>query len=132
MPALTPHIAIVDDNAAIRAALSRLLQSACYATQTYDSGEAFLAHIDETQARCVIMDIHMAGMGGLAAIATMQRSRSPIPVIVLTGRHADETEEVCLRFGVVAYLRKPIEAESLLQAVDKAIASYPLPPSSSK
>ncbi len=83
-----PQAHIVDDDEAIRDALSWLLKSRSIPSTTYASAEDFLAVWSPQLAGCIVLDMRMTGMTGLDCFEQLQERQSTLPVIFLTG-HGD-------------------------------------------
>ncbi len=79
---------IVDDDPAIRDALAFLLHSCGFVTQEWESGEAFLTQESFHPHSCVLLDVRMSGMSGLAVFDLFRQRQPQVPVIFLTG-HAE-------------------------------------------
>ena len=79
------RIAVVDDDASVRRALSRFLRASGYDTETYGSGSEFLESFNSFRPQCIVLDLHMAGMNGLDVQRHLSRIGSRAPVIVITG-----------------------------------------------
>jgi len=118
-----PTVYVVDDDSAVRDALSMLLEQHGFQVAVFDSAEAFL-EIAQTDSRgCAIVDLHMGGMDGLELQAEMARRGLALAVIVLTG-HGDIPASVkAIKGGAVDFLTKPVEAEKLIESVRAAITS---------
>jgi len=116
-------ISIVDDEACVREALSSLVRSEGYKSEEFDSTESFLAHGKWDETACLILDVRLPKMGGLALQRRLaQMDCQHLPIVFISG-HATEKEKACaLQEGAVAFLRKPFTDESLLQAVRDSIA----------
>ncbi len=118
-----PLIAVVDDEEAVRIALQRLLRSAGLDVETFPSGGEFLESLKAHHPDCVVLDLHMPQVNGFAVQACLAGSGIRLPIVVLTGQDADETRERALAGGALAYLRKPVDDQALLDAIASAIAS---------
>ena len=113
-------IALIDDDARVRNAISRLLKSAGYAVAEYGSGAAFLTAVVERRVLCIVLDLHMPGLNGFEVQEALARRSCGVPVIVVTA-HADlEHCERALRLGAMACLAKPVDAGALLDAIAEA------------
>ena len=115
-------IAVVDDDAAIRKALRRLLLSADMDVATFDSGQAFLDSLANQSPDCLILDLHMPGISGLELLQGLSRIDVVVPTIVITAY--DERAMECLAAGAQVYLRKPVDDRVLLSAIESAIRTH--------
>jgi FixJ family two-component response regulator len=118
-----PLVAVVDDEDCICRALMRLLSAAGLDVATYLSGTEFLDSLrGQRPPDCVIVDIHMPHVSGFDVQTTLSRMHPAIPVIAMTGRHREEARQAMLAAGAVAYLHKPVDERTLLDAVTAAIS----------
>lgn len=116
-----PFIAFVDDEEPIRRAFARLLRSAGLDAETFDSGAKFLKSIDAHRPDCVVLDLQMPQMHGLAVQRQLAKVHAAIPVIILTAHDTPEDREQAMNGGASAYLRKPINDRELLDAISTAV-----------
>jgi FixJ family two-component response regulator len=114
-------IAIVDDEEAVRLALRRLLRSARMNVETFSSGAEFLESIKDNQPDCVILDLHMPQVNGFAVQARLAEAGRRVPVVIITGHDKPENRERALAGGAAAYLRKPVDDQTLLDAIEQAV-----------
>ena len=121
MPKPPPVVAIVDDEESVRRALERLLRSAGFAVQTFPTGAEFLRSLREHCPACVVLDLHMPDLSGLDVQILIARERFNVPIVVITGHDTPEARARVLERGAKAYLRKPVDGELLLKAIDDAI-----------
>ncbi|MBY0555956.1 MAG: response regulator [Burkholderiaceae bacterium] len=117
------QIYLVDDQPAVLKALARLLGSAGYAVQRYASASDFLASVDPQAEGCLILDLAMPDMGGLALQQALRERASLLPVIFLTGHGDIDSGVRAMKLGAADFLTKPVDAERLLDAVAQACAS---------
>jgi FixJ family two-component response regulator len=115
-------IAVVDDEESVRKALSRLMGTAGYDVEAFASGAAFLASAAQHPPDCLVLDLHMPGMNGFEVQARLSHSAPALPVVVVTGHDIPEARERVLSAGAAAYLRKPLDAGTLLDTIAAAIA----------
>jgi len=117
-----PLIYIVDDDASLRTALTRVLHAAGYHVQACASAGEFLIAPKVERPACVVLDVRMPGLGGLDLQDALTGMEDPLPVVFLTG-HGDVPMSVrAMRAGAVDFLLKPVERGALLNAVRQAIA----------
>ncbi len=118
----TGTVAIVDDDAAMRTALSRLLRASAIRTRTYASARDFLDSLGSERPDCLIVDLQMPEMTGLELQEQLSRSGVNIPTIVITANRDTELRRRCLAAGAAAYLTKPLEGAALLASIVSAVA----------
>lgn len=112
---------IVDDDEAIRDALSWLLQSRGVEAEGFDSAEAFLARWNPDMAGCLLLDIRMSGMSGLDLFDRLRAVQARLPVIFLTG-HGDVPMAVgALKKGARDFVEKPFNDNELVDRVIEAL-----------
>lgn len=112
---------IVDDDASVRKALTRLLQMAGLPACAYPSPETFLEQHDAATPGCVVLDIAMPGLGGLDVQRALSASGCERPIVFLTGRGDIPTSVRAMKAGAVDFLTKPVNDQDLLAAVRAAI-----------
>lgn len=112
-----PIVAVVDDDASVRRALTRLLQSAEFLVITYASAAEFLEEGVSRGPACVILDIHLGGMSGLELLSRLRESGHGLPVVLITAHDDAQTREAAAQAGCTAYFRKPLDAKALLEEV---------------
>lgn len=122
MTELLPTVFVVDDDAAVRKGLERLLKSAGFRSEGCASAEEFLDRWERNPAPgCVLLDIQMPGLDGLQLQQKLQACAVSIPIIFITG-HGDIPSSVsAMKAGAVDFFPKPIRDEDLLRAVHEAI-----------
>jgi FixJ family two-component response regulator len=114
-------VAVVDDEEAVRIAIRRLLRSASLRVETFSSGVEFLESMKQHQPDCVVLDLHMPRLGGFAVQARLAEAGIHLPTVVITGHDTDESRERALGGGAAAYLRKPVDDQALLDAINSAV-----------
>jgi len=112
---------IVDDDEAVRDSLEMLLTGDGLKTATYGSGEAFLNSIVTGGCGCVLLDLHMPGMGGLEVQARLASERPVLSVILMTGRSDAALRARAAGTAAVALLEKPIHYDLLLSTIRRAL-----------
>jgi CheY-like chemotaxis protein len=111
---------IIDDDTSLRRSLSRLLSAHRWPVQTFDSAEAFLGELDSLSSGCLVVDIGLPGISGLELLQRLKDARVSWPVIVMSGLSDKRAESDALRLGARAYLSKPFNSRSLLNAIARA------------
>ena len=116
----TMQVAVVDDDAGVRGALSRLLRVSGYRVQTFASAEEFLESGRNTELDCLIVDVYLSGMSGSALHAELTAVGQAPPTVLVTA-HDDAAITAKLRRSDVICLRKPFDEQALIGAIDKAL-----------
>ena len=112
---------IVDDDEAVRDALSMLLDTIGLAYELYSSAPEFLESYDESKSGCLVLDIRMPRMSGLELQAKLNEKKAMLPVIFITG-HGDIAMAVeAMRQGGLDFIRKPFRDQDLLDRINEAL-----------
>jgi FixJ family two-component response regulator len=114
-------ISIVDDDAAVRRALARVLRASRFDVAEFDCGEQFLDSLDRRRPDCVVLDCQMPGLCAADIQQRLLLARADIPVIVVTGDERSGMREKCLANGAIAFLVKPLRSDDLIASVAAAI-----------
>ena len=108
---------IVDDDVAIRSALSLLMESVGLKAVSCESAYAFLDGYDPNLPGCLLLDIRMKGMSGLELQLRLKEMGIQLPVIIMTG-HGDVSMAVrALKSGAIDFIEKPFENKRLIGKV---------------
>jgi two-component system, LuxR family, response regulator FixJ len=117
----TPIVHIVDDDEAIRQALSALLSTVAIATRTYPTAIDFLECAHAGMQGCLVADVRMPGMSGLELQQVLKQRGIVIPIIMITG-HGDVPMAVrAMKAGAIDFLIKPFNEQDLLDRVLDAL-----------
>ena len=109
---------VVDDEPSVRKAVSRLLRAAGYGVATYESAEQLLDRLPEkSESDCILLDLLMPGVNGLALQERLDRIGSALPVVFMTG----SVEPIQGRAD--GFLKKPVSKDELLDAIERALGS---------
>lgn len=116
-----PTVFVVDDDAAVRDSIGELVESVGLRCESYGSASAFLDAFRPERRGCLLLDVRMAEMSGLALQRELNALGAKIPVIVLTG-HGDVPMAVqALKAGAVDFLQKPYRDQALLDSINAAL-----------
>jgi FixJ family two-component response regulator len=113
---------IVDDDPAVRDALGLLLGVRGYRTAVFASAEAFLQGWQAAWSGCLLVDIRMSGMDGLALQRELINRGSGMPVVVMSGHGDVSTARAAFKADAVDFLEKPFDDAKLIAAIDEALA----------
>ena len=120
MPQKSFTVYVVDDDDSIRRALKRLLRSAGYHAITFESAEEFLDSASCLGDGCLVLDIRLPGMTGLDLQEKLASSGAKYSIIFMTAHDNPQWQERARKAGAVAYLKKPFNEHSLLDAIQCA------------
>ncbi|MET4624254.1 two-component system response regulator FixJ [Bradyrhizobium sp. I1.8.5] len=126
-PAPRRPVYIVDDDAAFRRAVERLMRSVGVTAVSFESGPAFLKAAPDLADGCVILDVRMPGMGGLELQKQLKLIGFKLPIIVMTLKGDMETAVRAMKGGAVDFIEKPFDDEKLLDAINEAMAMETAP-----
>jgi len=113
---------LVDDDPAIRASISDLLDSVGVRTRTFASAEDFFDAQVVNLSGCLLLDVRLPGMSGMEMQAKLTESGFNIPIIIMTAHGDMPMVRKALKSGAVEFLIKPFRDEELLEAVEQAFA----------
>lgn len=117
-----PVVFIVDDDASVRKGLERLVRSVGLRGKTFASAPEFLQCAASDSPSCLVLDVRMPEVSGLALQETLATAGHRIPIIFITG-HGDIAMSVrAMKAGAVDFLPKPFNDQDLLEAIQEAIA----------
>lgn len=108
---------ILDDDKAVLRSLGRLLSLAGHPVRLYDSGAELIAAAATLTEGCILVDLLMPGMNGLALVEELRRRGVVVPAIVMTGQADVEPAMQSSRPGSTEFLEKPFNEEQLLKAI---------------
>ena len=121
--AVAPTIAIVDDDKAVRDALQRMLRSHGFEATVFASAEQFLAEAGPDHAACLIADVRMSGMTGIALHDHLTSRGFRLPTILITARPSSSERQRAIALGATSYLAKPLSEQILLDSVREALVN---------
>lgn len=114
---------IVDDDEAVRDALTLLLRSVGQSVAAFESALSFLDYCARNECRgCLVLDVRMPGMSGLELLQRLKEQACALPVIIITG-HGDVPMAVeAMKQGAIDFLQKPFRDQALLDRIQQALA----------
>jgi FixJ family two-component response regulator len=121
MPDVIPLVYVVDDDISVRESLEALIRFAGWSPGVFASAQDFLAHPRILAPSCLVLDVGLPGLNGLALQKLVTGDRAWMPIIFITG-HGDVPMTVqAMKAGAVEFLTKPFDDEMLLNAIRHAI-----------
>jgi FixJ family two-component response regulator len=114
---------IVDDDRDVRRAFARLMRAAGLEPRPYDSADEFLSKVRDVPRACILLDITMPKMTGPQVQACLNERNIRLPVIAVSARDDEETRAWTRKLGARMFLRKPVDDQALLDAIQWVIDS---------
>jgi FixJ family two-component response regulator len=114
-------IAVIDDDASVRAATNNLLSSHGYSVHTFASAEEFLQSALLKGWACVIADVQMPAMSGLDLLSHMRAQGHTAPFIFITAFPEESIRARALKAGAICFLAKPFAGPVLVNCVEAAL-----------
>jgi FixJ family two-component response regulator len=115
---------LVDDDASVRRALTRLLHGAGYDVASFATAEEFLTAEHPVRPSCLVADLCMPGMDGLELQALLRAQGLELPIVFISGDADLKSGVEAMKGGAVDFLEKPISAGVLFESLEQAIASW--------
>jgi FixJ family two-component response regulator len=122
MPNSPIHVYVVDDEPSVCASLARLLRSSNILPQTFLSVEELLRAGLSGHNACIVSDVRMPGISGLALPTLLAEAGYRIPVIFVTAHDSPDMRTMAEQSGAVACFRKPVDGQALLDAIVQAVS----------
>ena len=116
-----PTIFVVDDDASVREAVSNLLESVGFATQTFASTEGFRNAVRRDAPSCLVLDVQLPGANGLDFQEALARAGVSIPIVFITAYGDVPMTSRAMKAGAIEFLMKPFQKEDLLAAIHQAL-----------
>lgn len=118
------RISLVDDDASVRSAISRLLRAHNFICKAYDSAESALADADFASADCLVLDVQLSGMNGFALRDRLRQSGKTTPCLFITAGTDIDSVEWKLAIGNSPCLSKPFGESQLVEAIDGLLKDH--------
>jgi DNA-binding NtrC family response regulator len=115
-----PTILIVDDDAAVRGILYDLL-SEKYECNTASMAEEALQYLEVEKYDAIVTDLAMPGLTGIELLKRVQQTDMETPVILISGRGAEQDPEDLIELGAFAYVTKPFNLDEIEEVVERAV-----------
>ncbi|MCL4788665.1 MAG: response regulator [Verrucomicrobia bacterium] len=116
-----PTVGVLDDEPEMRKALRRLLTSRGFQVVEFGHGSEVLDAAHPLALDCLLLDLHMEGVSGFEVMESFSARPLHPPVIVITAHDEPGTAERVRSLGAVAYLKKPVDRDALLEALEVAM-----------
>ena len=121
LPPAGSKVFIIDDDAAVRASIADLLQSAGLESETFETPHEFLQHEPAQGPSCIVLDLRLPGMDGLDVQRALAEANVTTPIIFVTAFADVPTTVKAMKSGAVEFLTKPFDDQELLDAIYRAL-----------
>ncbi|WP_068088279.1 response regulator transcription factor [Polycladidibacter stylochi] len=123
MTSLPYVIHVVDDDPAVRDALSLLFETEGFTVGAYANAEEFLQAVSVKKPDCVLLDVHMPGRSGIDILKTLHNEHFPSPIFIISGQGDIPMAVEAIKSGAYDFIEKPFDVDSIIARVREAVAS---------
>ncbi len=116
-----PTIFIIDDDPAVRQALTVLVRSMRLQAEAYESAQEFLDAFDAARPGCLLLDVRMPGISGLGLLEQFNRDEITLPAIVMSAYGDVPMVVRAMKAGALNFLEKPCRDQQLWEAIQEAL-----------
>jgi FixJ family two-component response regulator len=116
-----PSVFVVDDDPSVRKSMARLITTAGYNVETFPSASEFLARPLPDAPNCLVLDVRMPGLTGLALQEALKSAGHQLSIVFITGYGDVPTTVKAMKGGAVDVLTKPVNDRALLGAIERAV-----------
>ena len=114
-------IYIIDDNNSVRRSFEILFAAAGFECKSFSGAKEFLDEYEPSESDILLLDIHMPDMNGCELLKILKEKKINIPVITITAYDEEESRQYAKEYGVIDYLIKPVDGESLIELISSKI-----------
>lgn len=114
-------IYIVDDDPAVRDALSIIFDLEDFSVDAFDNGDTFLNAASRQEPACVILDVHMPGRSGIDILKSLNADEYPAPIFIISGQGDIPMAVNAIKQGAFDFIEKPFDADTVVTRVREAI-----------
>ena len=118
---ISTTIAVVDDDESVRESLRQLLRAADFRALTFASAEEYLEKRADETADCLIVDVNLPGISGVALLQTLAAMGERKPAVLISARDDPAMLDLIARAGFMPHLRKPFNDEQFFAAISQAL-----------
>jgi two-component system response regulator FixJ len=115
------RVYVIDDDEAMRDSLQFMLDAANFQVSLFDSAHKFLESLSGIEFGCVVSDVRMPGIDGLALLRQLKARHGTLPVIIMTGNGDVPLAVEAMKLGAVDFLEKPVEDDRLIGMIEMAL-----------
>ena len=121
---LSPLIHLIDDDTAVRDALSLLISTVGLRVQAWEDPQRFMAEFDRQSIGAIVLDVRMPGISGLAVLDALVAQGVDQPILMLTGHGTVEMCRRAFKSGAAEFLEKPVNDELLIESLQNAVRQH--------
>jgi FixJ family two-component response regulator len=110
-------IYIIDDDLSVRRGFEMFLRSVNHKYKSYENAEEFLSEFKPDKEDLIVLDLSLPGVNGCDLLEKFDQANIHIPVIIVTSLDDPKSRECCRKYGVKAFLRKPVDSEALIDII---------------
>lgn len=121
MSPVSEIVLVVDDDAAVRAALKFVLEVEGFRVRVYDSPEAVLDDPELPKRACLVVDYRMPHMDGIELVTRLRERRVTLPAILISARVNEQLHRLAERSGLAGVLEKPLSDAALVDSIRSAL-----------
>ncbi len=118
---MTEAIYIVDDDPAVRDALSVVFEMEGFSVETFEDGDSFVTVAKERVPACVILDVHMPGRSGIDVLKALSADSYEAPIFIISGQGDIPMAVEAIRNGAFDFIEKPFDADTVVARVREGI-----------
>ncbi|MFN4169500.1 MAG: response regulator transcription factor [Pannonibacter phragmitetus] len=118
---MTEAIYIVDDDPAVRDALSVVFEMEGFSVETFEDGDSFVTAAKERVPACVILDVHMPGRSGIDVLKALSADSYEAPIFIISGQGDIPMAVEAIRNGAFDFIEKPFDADTVVARVREGI-----------
>ncbi len=119
----TDSIYIVDDDPAVRDALSVVFELEGFDVAAYDSADSFLEKVRTSEPACVLVDVHMPGKSGIDLLKMLIAQNYAAPIFIISGQADIPMAVSAIKLGAHDFIEKPFDADTVVERIRSAINS---------
>jgi len=118
------EIFVVDDDPAVRDALSMVLTLEGYHVTSFAEGSAFIAAARARTPLCIVLDVHMPGRSGLAILKELNAQNYDAPIFIISGRGDIPMAVEAIKNGALDFIEKPFDADTVVTRIREAVEAW--------
>nr|WP_321458422.1 response regulator [uncultured Cohaesibacter sp.] len=118
---LHPCIHIVDDDPAVRDALSVLFELEGYQVEAFSNGEDFLANLKDSLPSIILLDVHMPGRSGMEVLEELALRHIAAPVMIISGQGDIQMAVAAIKQGAYDFIEKPFDGTQVVERIEKIL-----------